>query len=324
MTTLAAEAHSDTPNLVEPSESLSLVQSFIDSGIAGCSILEGDLRDAPDGIYLSADQVDESGNLPKIESISLLPAGLELGAGDSHHGVLFGEILVEDGEAIRRVRTAIKPFDSDSEHAKHEFDNLLAVGRKGFDTFEPLALAKHGDTAFLITRRRPEINSLDNAAWDVSPSDTTRYEAEVIPNLSLMATYLARLHSSGIFHGDAQAKNFAITDTGGSLITDLEDATIATDAKTTLGLINGGVDPSDGLAFMDVTHCWYALIHPINKTPNLFLEGEPYDVCMEVFQRDFLKPYIQALQSTMHPSASTKVDYEKLAVSIYDKIVATT
>lgn len=283
------------------------------------------MRNAPDGIYLTHEQADENGQFPTIERISLLPDGLELGAGDSHHGVLFCEVLIEDDGGTRPVSTAIKPFSTESGHARQEFDSLIAAQRMGFDTFEPLALAKHGETTFLITRRRPEINSLDNAAWNISPNDTDKYEKELLPSLELMVNYLARMHSSGLFHGDAQAKNFAITDTGGSLITDLEDAVIATDSESLIACINGGDnEPSEGLAYADLTHCWYALIHPINKSPNLFLEGESYDTCMMVFERDFLNPYIEKLTVLLHPALHERLNTSGLRQAVFDYIARTT
>lgn len=307
-------------------DSLPLIQAFIDADITGCSVLEGDLRDAPDRIYLTPDQADEkTGEFPRVERIALLPEGLKLGAGDSHHGVAFGEVLIEEDGSERQVGVAIKAFDTDSGQARHEFDSLLAARRLGFDTFEPLALAKHGVDTFLITRRRRDINSLDNIAWDISPHDTERYQNQVLPALKLMTTYLARIHGNGFFHGDAQAKNFAVTDTGTSLISDLEDTLITGDSQQIIDYINGGYgDPTESLVYRDLTHCWYALIHPVNKAPNLFLENEPYEVCMEVFERDFLNPYFESLVRSVHPSILDKLDLLTLRQAIFDYVAQTT
>ena len=321
------------PPLSSPSEkpiidSLTLVEDFILAGVSANSYaLNGPLAHSPNGVYVDPEQADASGELPAIESIDILPEGLELGAGDSHHGVLFCEILVieNDGNS-KHVRVAIKPFDTKGEHARREYDNLVAANRRGFDTFEPLALAKHGDTSFLITRRRPDINSLDNMAWDTSPFDEETYASEVLPSLNLMATTLAKMHASGFFHGDAQAKNFALTDTGNTHIGDLEDAVITHDPNEVIGYINGfDGDPAESLAYADMTHCWYALIHPINPdSPNVFLENESSEVCMEIFERDFLNPYIVALQTMTHPSLIDKMDIDGLRAAIYGYIARTT
>lgn len=295
----------------------------------------GDLQGLPNGVYLSPERTTGD-EIPKILHMDFLPGEFELGAADSHHGVRFGFVQVERADgSVDTVHVAVKPLDSASQTAVHEQNAHLEVANRGFQTFEPLAIIKHDDTDFLVTRYREDILTRNNIAWTISPSDSDKYESEIVPTLNFMAESLADLHAAGIFHGDAQAKNFAVSDEGGQVVIDLEDAVFVETGEELIEVFNWldapgedvqyGQKNDENKAFLDLTHCWYALIHPTpdNQT-NLFLEGEPTEVCMREFEARFLEPYFNRLRSQLGEETYNLLDTANLRQAVYYYIERTT
>lgn len=314
---LNLDATTSNAEVMLPS-SMELVEKFISKGLTGVGTYDPDtFIDGVDGIYFCPDQAEAS-NLPHLTGFDILASGFELGAAASHHEVLFGEARVANSDGVHtNVKVAIKPFDTYSRAAEHERNCLLEVKRKGFDTFEPLALAKDGNTTFLITRFRDDIISLDNEPWSISPSDLQRYESEVVPELLFIADTMAQQHAKGVFHGDALPRNTIKTDTGGFVVMDLEDATIAIDNETHVRLMNGD-DCEEGKAFMDLTHYWHGLTHPIQgDEQNVFLQGESFEVYMREFDERFLTPYFEALAEHTDPTLHEKFDVARIRQAVY-------
>jgi len=202
---------------------------------------------------------------------------------------------------------------------------MLAVRERGIDTFQPLAIAKDGESAYLVTFRRDEVTSLDNENWTHLPGEL-RYEEEVIPNLHFLADSIALLHAKGVFHGDAQPKNFARTDTGNPVMFDFEDATIASNDQELIELIEGS-SQDESKALSDVWHCWYAMTHPLVGTEGaaskVFLEGLQFEKCMKEFELNFLNPYLESLKQYIDPVLIEKINIENLRQSIYMRVAHT-
>lgn len=303
------------PNLAG---SLQLVEQSIERGIVTKGVYDPvSFLSAEDGLYFCPDK-NQNTELPQVTGFEFLASGFELGAADSHHGVVFGTAAVTISNGIAEtIRVAIKPFDTSSRVAEHERNCLLAAQRMGFDTYDPLALAKDGDTTYLITRFRDDVMSMDNEPWSVSPSDSERYERDVVPALLFAVDSLAQMHAKGLFHGDALAKNTVKTDTGNFVVMDLEDATIAEDEESHVRLINGD-DFEEGKAFMDLTHYWYGLTHPVlGSGQQVFLEDEPYEVCMQEFELRYLNPYFDALARHTEPQLFAQFDIKRICQAVF-------
>jgi hypothetical protein len=294
------------------------IELFIDSVPQTLGVYDGSgmVPDA-NGVYLSQGSPHEGESLARFGRLDLLPGAL-LGAADSHHEVVFGRVLVANKEA--EVRVAIKTFTSESGAAETEHDRLMDAHSLGFDTYRPLALARDGDSTYLITEYREEIETLDNANWTLSPRDGDRYYAEVAPNIHFIADNLAQMHAKGLFHGDAYAKNFGRTDAGVPVVVDLESATVARTAEELILLVSGGEDVRDSLAKVDVEHFWYGLTHPTDpNNVNLFLEDEPMETYLEVFTKDLLKPYIAGMRKYAPPELLELLNLEALEQGMYER-----
>lgn len=150
--------------------------------------------------------------------------GLTLGATDSAHQVFFGR----DGSRL----VAVKPYTGESpkQKAKHEYDMLKKIDSIGFLTLNPVKIvsAKDGSVAYLLTDYTPNLTTMSSL---VQKSRNNQFTPLL---LGRTAETLARLHTSGISHGDAQIKNFGIVPTQKNSIAvfDLEKAGSDTDGHT--------------------------------------------------------------------------------------------
>jgi hypothetical protein len=313
------------PELVDVSLTVpERIERFAASQPETVGVYEGRLDDAADGIYVSPGALSrEIGELgATVVEIELLP-GAQLGAGDSHHDVTFGEVVLRVGEEERAVEVAIKTFDTGTGEAEHEHDSLIAVRQKGLDAFQPLAIAKDRNNLYLITAKRDEIESRDNADWTISPSDEEAFENIVRPELAFMSDVMAQLHAKGIFHGDAQPKNIAKTDTGRNVVMDLETAVIVEGDEAIIDTINGGGDVRDSKAMEDIWHSWYALIHQQTGSQT-FMVGEDFETCMEVFENHVLDPYLESLRRHASPEILAGIDINAMRATVIEKVARTT
>ena len=271
------------------------------------------LVDAADGVYLAADTVTDEGGAeaPRFVGVEFTP-GARLGAADSQHEVTFGTLSVEANEQLSQVAVAIKPFQGDTELAVHEYTALQAAQQRGLDTYRPLGVVKDGETAYLVTEYRPEIETLDNHDWTVPYADTQRYEAVVRPNLHFVANTMASMHTKGVFHGDAQPKNFAMSDTGSSVVVDLEDAAIAASSEEAASLLARGDD---------LVQFWYTATHPSGvEDANIMLQDASYEDCMAEFEEHFLAPYIEAVQAQADAELLTVLDLEAVRADLAARV----
>lgn len=272
------------------------------------------------GIHISpaaAAELTAVAEYPQFIGVEILP-GIQLGAGDSQHQVTFGNVAVTIGEQVIFTKVAIKPFEredstynADIDLARHEHDALVAARSRGLDTYFPLALAKNGDTTYLLTEFRPEVESMDNVDWTINPSDEKSYK-EVEANLHFIAGSMADMHAVGIMHGDAHPKNYARSDTGKAVIIDLEDGIVAHTIEDSAKLIQQGDD---------LAQFWFGATHPLaNSHNNILLVGQPPEVCIEQFERNILKPYLAALYEKANPDLLALIDAPTLYSDLMRRI----
>jgi hypothetical protein len=250
------------------------------------------VSDGVDGVYLSPFLKDEYGTDLKLTDVQLLPDTTRLGAGKSHHEVMFSELtLAHNGDEPRVIDVALKRFTTGSGQAYREFQATEEVRARGFDTFDTLAIVVAGDTSVLVTKKRDDIYVLDNIDWQLRPEDP-EYGEEVAPVLHQIAESLAEFHQAGVYHGDAVAKNFAVNERNKVVFFDFEDTSFLTSTFEPIEAIMGSTDVSESLALKDLVHFWQFQTKPY-ENPKPFLINESPEVVVDEFVYRFLNPYIE-------------------------------
>lgn len=162
---------------------------------------------------------------------------LEKGKSASVNQVCFGELTVMDRTGLLvPITVAVKPKTSSSQLAIHEFGAYQHINKQHvIRTFESLGflVAQEDEVMniYLLTLFEPDVRSFDNLNWEVSGSDivdgkgVTERAHKRFFNLGRASLYLSSMHASGLTHGDAQAKNVAVsTRDGATMLVDLETA----------------------------------------------------------------------------------------------------
>lgn len=149
-----------------------------------------------------------------------------LGREDSGYGVYFGEldVLTTEGKE-HSLPVAAKHFPLfERDRAIHEFAaTQMFKDTEDLRTFTPLGIwVNNNGEAVLLTHFEEPVVSLDNLDWDKAAADSVMEHLDIIEGLQRSAQILARLHSRGFAHNDAQIKNMAVhQDTGAIRLTDL-------------------------------------------------------------------------------------------------------
>jgi hypothetical protein len=268
-----------------------------------------DVIDGPAGVYM-VDVLPESVLDVQFTAIEPLES-LSMGASDTHHQVRFGVVSYTDGEGEEKETViGIKHFDDALDNAISECDSLLKVQARGFDALSPLALVKESETSsYLITLFRPDAISLDDADWTPRPGE--KGHDTVKSNLNFIAESMASLHARGVFHGDAQPKNFVRSDTGKQIVVDLEAGCRITDSpKEHIAAFNDIEEGRMGTAYHDLKLMWTTLNRSIGlRQENIFLgnEATPAELHM-VFKEEFITPYLLKLERDTYPSVFAQFD----------------
>jgi len=309
------------PTQPEHVSSTQIVEKFIAGAPETRGVYQGGEL-VEDGVYISPNTSLSSGeHLPQLTNVELLP-GVQLGAGDSLHGVVFGRVAIEVDDEHRVVEAAIKPFKGDASEgsATNEHNRLLDAAKLGFDALKPVALAKDGSVEYLVTELRDDLTTLDNVDWTISPSDP-RYESEVVPNLRFIAENTGLMHAKGLFSGDPQPKNYVRSDTGKLVVMDLEAAAVAQTPEELAQMMSGGYDVRDSKAYQEMSQLWYAMTNPMGASNpnNLFLPEEEFETCMAEYEKHLLNPYIEALEQHMTPDLAAHVDLNELRQALYTR-----
>ncbi len=160
----------------------------------------------------------------EILSLSRLPSET-YPRGDSAHDVFFARVLIRlanQGQPVP-LDVAVKPFlePGSIRTALKDFVNSVLVTRRGFLTFDPLCAIGFEDKGLVLTVANPDIQSSD-----IDMADRKPYDEQVITRLQRISQLLASLHLAGIFHGDAQVRNFTVSPTSNIEAIDWESAQI--------------------------------------------------------------------------------------------------
>lgn len=280
-----------------------------------------DVRRGSEGIYM-CDVLPETALGLEFQYIHQVEQ-LGMGASDTHHEVRFATVKYSKptGEDVE-VLVGVKHFDDALENAIGECNALLEVQKRGFDALAPVAIVKESETsAYLITLFRPDVRSLDNAEWAIRPGE--RGFQTVTENLRFIADSLGSLHASGIFHGDAQPKNFLRSDTGRQVVADLEiGCKIAGSTYEHVDAYNDIQESKTGSAVHDLKLFWATLNRGIGlRQKNIFLgeEATPEEL-YTVFREHFVIPYLYKLEELTDPTVYSQLDLEGVMLRL-DTIV---
>lgn len=273
--------------------------------------------DGPEGIYMS-DVLPETAlelQFTRIEPVEQLA----MGASDTHHEVRFARVAYTkvSGEEVEAL-VGVKHFDDALENALSECDSLLATQKLGFDAIAPVAIVKESEqSSYLITLFRPDVISLDNAEWAVRPGK--RGFNVLTENLRFIARSMGAMHAKGVFHGDAQPKNFLRSDTGQQVIVDLESgckiATTTDEHITAYNTFEGG---EVGSALDDLNKLWLTLNRKIGlRDENIFLgqEATPEEL-YTVFREHFIIPYVYRMDESTDPAVLQNLKIDEVVLQL--------
>lgn len=127
----------------------------------------------------------------------------------SAHNVFFAKMLGYNGGS----RVAVKPHENGTERLITEWVNTTIARNLGFGAFETLGIIRTREGGYILTKRRDDVEPLDNSEWAGILNDTEANKA-MIEDLTQVGPLLARLHDVGGFHCDPQLKNFVVTEQG--------------------------------------------------------------------------------------------------------------
>ena len=297
---------------IDAGESL---KAYLANGVTYHGPFRGELNE--DGVWSAEifDQVEGTEEyrwLGQIVSLNAL-IGPELGSSDSINMVQYFSAGIKRNEdsPTEFVDVAVKPFtpSSPSMGPQNEYNATLKAHKRGFNVFLPLAIIKNGDYSYLMTEYRPDVVTLDNFDLTIHPDDP-RFEKEMVPILKYMTDTMAELAARGIIHGDPQPKNFAITDTGETLIPDLEFAEIAESVEDHEYMFNGAGAIKNSSVFHDFFINWRTLTQqPYAGYNNIWLAGVEDKVYMRAFA-NYIDMYISALETHVPDELYQKFDPE--------------
>lgn len=191
-----------------------LTQLMVDEELALVPVSNVDeIGSAPDVYVL---------NRPDIESRQFIDVAFAFqptllsGAADSGHAVLAGELSFENADgSLSTLPVAAKchskreSFEERLERAKREVFFMQALERQGEITTSPIAMVvapedgSFNREVLVFTAYNDGLLTLDNQPWGRGLTAGNKARA-----LDAVKT-LGRYHTMGIWHGDAQIKNFA-------------------------------------------------------------------------------------------------------------------
>ena len=303
----------------QETDAIARVHALIGNGLTVAGRHDEVLAGA-DGLYLSAILPPAASEITISGIEALRPEDikdvepLRFGATDSQHEVRFASVNITKGDGEEMVtHVAIKYLEGELENAVIECESLMKVSERRLDALAPVGILKDGEDGYLITLLRPDIISLDNANWTPRPGEVG-FE-EVIENLNFIGESLGRLHARGIFHGDAQPKNFARSDIGEYVVIDLEKGCDITSTEEDLvAAFLGNPSISDSRALHDLKMFWMTLNRPTGiglNQENVFLGSDPEnEEIYNVVKDHFLNRYIDTIRQQVTPELYAKLSPE--------------
>jgi tRNA A-37 threonylcarbamoyl transferase component Bud32 len=222
-----------------------------------------------------------------------------IGREDSSQQVFFGELdlTVDKGSAgeSRVVPIAIKPYCIKKRAAIHEFVALDLINEhRNMEAYHPIGFwAQDPKNIFLLTMFEAEVQTLDNINWQLNGSDTLNEHFEPFGALRACASILARMHSQGYAHRDAQIKNMGV-DGRGIRIVDL----------TQMRRISIPDFSDDMEARLMVLEDFEKLTDSVNKN---YLSDVDSSRKRQIIEANLVEPYLSMMR---HPSLSFASDVE--------------
>jgi hypothetical protein len=174
------------------------------------------------GLYVDASQ---DGFL-EAGAMSFIPRRSR-GGKRSAHGVIFGDLLFEDGSS---TAVAVKPHEVDSEVscATDYFTNIAARDLE-LETLKPVGMIMGPEGSYSLTKLESALDTLDNVNWETAAKHD-KGDNDIMTVWDQVARQTAMLHSlGGVSHGDLAARNIATTpDNGSVFFIDWEKAEVST------------------------------------------------------------------------------------------------
>lgn len=188
------------------------------------------------------------------------------------------------------VRVAVKPFEFEPNKAIREWVNMKLAETMGLHVFRPLGFMVAGK-GYSITERRDGIELLDNADWTQVLTQADKNQS-LLDDLRKIGPALARVHHKGCYHGDPQAKNMVITQSGSVNLIDWEAATFRrSDAET---LMDAAQEPGiRRMAGHDLRVLFGSLARSVGDHGVGFLTGLTPPSQYSYFRELIIDPYIE-------------------------------
>lgn len=184
------------------------------------------------------------------------------GGQHSAHGVMFGDLLLDNGEV---VPVAVKPHQDDPQmSAVKEYFCDVAVRQLGLENLVPfgVVITRHG-ASYSLTHLEEGLTTLDSIDWRYVV-DHVEDNSDLLATWSNVARYAALLHSVGnVRQGDFAPRNIAQRpDNAGIFLIDWEKSRISTDTPR-------DAEVRWNNSYFDMGELLEALIRPVeSETPN--------------------------------------------------------
>jgi hypothetical protein len=305
-------------------------------------------RELPDGVYLVDETVreilEENGwdyesltreIIHNVSGSTDQPATekLNLGRQNSAHKVFFGNVILHEGwqdpveaqESLVAVKMHVEKGNFEGAFSAkpfHELANLAMLQHFGVEgAYRPVGLVQSGDKKFVLTEVKPGVRTLDDHKWFGKNGNGAEYQTMDLTELQdlhardvelagRVFAMFGAMHASGVFHGDAQAKNIGWVVKRPSEAsqgrTALEDQSALSEIEMTLVDMENGIIFSrtgedfideyyqglTGLSEDDLTHFFASI--PI-KVRIPFDRGRINNTRrMEFLERNFLDRYMES------------------------------
>lgn len=219
-----------------------------------------------------------------------------IGSSDSAHDVFF---LQSQKSARGRLTLACKRFRREA-GAFNELENKEKVESLGFKTFEHVGSGVYDVPnigSIFVTKLLPQFVTMNHLPWRDFFVGQTDFVVKTQKPLIEISRHIAKIHSSGIIHGDLQLKNIGKTIRGDFVLFDLENSKI-TD-KNNLDTFEYFSEVGEEIR----TFCM-----------SLVDKGFLFDSTDEVFKRSFENYFVYPYLEKLGLSNSTIIDFIDLAI----------
>ncbi len=223
--------------------------------------------------------------------------------------VFFGELILNvdkgfSGEEVD-IPVAVKPYHTAKRNAVHEYVGFGVVnGLSCVESFHPLGFwVDSSGKTFLLTRFEEDVVTFDNINWEKGDEDPLSQHYGPFSALGFSARIIARLHSNGFSHRDAQIQNLAEGNSG----------TRIADLTTLVRFMSPEIiDPA--LIRKGVVIDLKKLIESVNRQG--YLAESDRERRYQIITSNLIAPYLSMIR---HPSSG--IDYDVQQEVDFDGIV---